>query len=141
MAAEEVAVVTTIRSASRGSEKRLGQVDLNEVPTRAKGAGGAVGDKEETVGGHSDGSKEGSASSEGSWERRVIGSANRNGSGSRDQAVGRGKGKGAEAGPSVSVISWKVNRGGWSVGREEGNHILLYIWMLKGERSGCGSGE
>jgi hypothetical protein len=35
----------------------------------------------------------------------------------------------------------KLKRGGWSVGREDGNHMLLYIWMLNGEQRGCRNRE
>ena len=42
---------------------------------------------------------------------------------------------------SGSMTLVKSNNGGWSVGTEDGNHIVLYIWILKGERSGWGNGE
>lgn len=46
-----------------------------------------------------------------------------------------GEGNGESAGKSR-----KAKSGGWSVGREEGNHMLLYIWILKGDWSGWGNG-
>ena len=57
------------------------------------------------------------------------------------EAAGKGNGKGGWRGASWSGISLNSNRGGWSVGREDWNHRLLYIWILKGVWSGCGSGE
>ena len=42
----------------------------------------------------------------------------------------------AESEASGSGSSVKLNIGGWSVARDFGNHMLLYIWMLKVERRG-----
>ena len=52
------------------------------------------------------------------------------------EAMERGKEGGAEEGPSGSGTSVNLNMGGWSVRREEENHMLLYIWILNGERRG-----
>jgi hypothetical protein len=46
------------------------------------------------------------------------------------EAEGRGVcGRAAAAGVSVSTTSRNSNKGGWSVGRDDGNHMLLYIWI------------
>jgi len=65
---------------------------VDEVPARAKSAGGPVGYKEETVDGESDRSKQGSAGSEGSWKRRVVRGTNRDSSGSGDRRSGQREG-------------------------------------------------
>jgi hypothetical protein len=57
------------------------------------------------------------------------------------EAVGRGKGRGSGVEASVSGRSRNLNKGGWSLGKEEVNHMLLYIWMLNGDCRGWGSGE
>ena len=56
------------------------------------------------------------------------------------EAMERGKEGGAEEGASGSGTSVNLNMGGWSVRREEENHMLLYIWILNGEQRGCGIG-
>ena len=52
------------------------------------------------------------------------------------EAMERGKKGGSEEGASGSGTSVNLNMGGWSVRREEENHMLLYIWILNGERRG-----
>jgi hypothetical protein len=49
MATEKMTIVTTISDAICRGKKGLRQIDLNEVPARAKSAGRAVGDEEEFV--------------------------------------------------------------------------------------------
>ena len=56
------------------------------------------------------------------------------------EVMEKGKEGGAEEGPSGSGTLVNLNMGGWSVRREEENHMLLYIWILNGERRGCGIG-
>jgi hypothetical protein len=50
VAAEEMAIVATVRGKICRGIKGLRQIDLDEVPTRSKGAGRAVGDEEQPVG-------------------------------------------------------------------------------------------
>jgi hypothetical protein len=45
--AKEMTAAAAIRSTSRGSEKGLGQVNLDKAPAGAKSAGRAMGDKEQ----------------------------------------------------------------------------------------------
>ena len=48
------------------------------------------------------------------------------------EAMERGKEGGLEEGALGSGTSVNVNMDGWSVRREEENHMLLYIWILNG---------
>jgi hypothetical protein len=49
--AKEVAIVATVGSTGRGGrvKKRLGKINLDEVPARPEGALGTIGDEEKTV--------------------------------------------------------------------------------------------
>ena len=42
-------------------------------------------------------------------------------------AAGMGKGRGSGPETSVSAMSRNLNKGGWSGGKEEVNHMVLYI--------------
>ena len=53
------------------------------------------------------------------------------------EVMERGEEGGSEKGASGSGTLVNLNMGGWSVSREEENHMLLYIWILNGEQRGC----
>ncbi len=81
--AEEMTVVAAIRSTSRGSEKGLGQVNVDEVPAGAKSSGRALGDKEQLIGSSSDRVEQRGTGGGGGWNRWIVGETN------RDSSVGR----------------------------------------------------
>jgi hypothetical protein len=106
MMAEEMKAAGTIRSTSRRSEKRLGQVNLdNEAPLGSKNAGRVIGDKEEMVGGSSDCVKQRGTSNWGKWNRRIIRGANRDSSSCRNQSNRNGKGRRGRGGVGVINIA------------------------------------
>ena len=98
-----MAVVEAIRSAGRRSGKRLRHVNLDKIPTRAKGAGGPVGHKEEAIRRRRDGCKKRGPGSRGSCNKRVIRRTNRDSSISRhgNRRNGRWRGRGRS---SVGVV-------------------------------------
>jgi hypothetical protein len=108
--AKEMATAATVGSTGRWGrvKKRLGKINLDEVPARPEGALGTIGDEEETVVQKVDGSGQ-----RGSSERRA-----------RNAAAG-GWGAREGEGPSGSAMSVCWKRGGWSVGKEDLNHMLL----------------
>ena len=84
------------------------QIDLHEAPTGAKGAGGTVGNEDETIGRKRHGGREGGASDWGEWKRRVIAGWDRDGGSSRDR--GNGTRKRQRSGGSCGVGIWDVSK-------------------------------
>jgi hypothetical protein len=91
VAAEEVAIVTPIRSEVGRGIEGLREIHLHEIPTRSKSASRAVGDEEQAVGRKSNSSMESSASGMNGRDRRVVGNTDGDGSGSRDGSSRKGK--------------------------------------------------
>jgi hypothetical protein len=116
----------------RGVEK----VDFDKVPAWAKGTGRAVSNEEETVGGCSDRGEEGRTGRRGRQMGRIVIGDNRDGCSSGKGGGREGKWQG-KFGIGVSVKS----KGAGKVAGLAENQTLLYIWMLRGDFSGCGTGE
>jgi hypothetical protein len=139
VAAEEVAIVTPIRSKVGRGIEGLREINLEEIPTRSKSASRAVGEEEQAVGRKSNSSMESSASGMNGRDRRVIGNADGDGSGSRDGSSRKGKRQSlGNRGVGVGNIVKFEERG--MIRRKRGRkpHVVVHLnverrtkWMRK----------
>jgi hypothetical protein len=116
----------------RGAEK----VDLDKVPAWSKGTGGAVSNEEETVGGCSDRGEKGRTGRRGGQMGRIVIGDNRDGGSC-------GKGGGREWKRAGKVWDWGVGKikGSRKCGRLSGEPDIVVHLDVKGDFSGCGTGE